>query len=165
MDNVPFILLNGKVCAAYFFPEWKQIERRVHGDKDGSRDTVVSWQRWCSRTPPLFSALSHCLLTVCWQFWVNTNNRLAGLSNHLAATCAHWTVFSSPDEKIVAQTLITFRFPLVLPLLISSVSIPAFKSHRMRRIFLVWNYLLLWKGGWTLWRSTCFLGKTWTSIA
>lgn len=40
MDNVPFILLHGKVCAAYFFPEWKQIERRVHGDKDGSQDTL-----------------------------------------------------------------------------------------------------------------------------
>lgn len=40
MDNVPFILLHGKVCGAYFFPEWKQIEHRVHGDKDGSQDTL-----------------------------------------------------------------------------------------------------------------------------
>lgn len=47
--------------------------------------------------------------------------------------------FLSPDEKIVAQTLMAFRFPLSLLLLISSVSVPAFKSFRVRRVLLVWN--------------------------
>lgn len=30
----------GRSAPVYFFSEWEQIERRVHGDKDGSQDTL-----------------------------------------------------------------------------------------------------------------------------
>lgn len=121
MDNMPFILLHGKVCARVFlgfFSEWKQIERRVHGDKDGSLDTLSFPGSVDAAGHPhsLFAALSRYLLTVCWQFLVNTQ---WPLGRTVQSPCSHLRPLNRVfplNEKIAAQTQMAFTFPLFLQL-------------------------------------------------